>query len=116
MSNSSDGYTVDEAKENIGILRRVVDDVVEAIENAESEEVLEYLIQDQELDRLHDGERGLGQVRRAILESPLASDRLKRLVSLRGDETPEEILVPQDVQRNAKVALEAGKPVVLIRL
>jgi 5-methylcytosine-specific restriction protein B len=96
MSNSSDGYTVDETKEDIGILRRVAEDVVEAIENAESEEVLEYLIENQELDRVHDGERGLGQVRRAVLESPLASDRLKRIVSLRGDKTPDVRVYPQN--------------------
>ncbi len=114
MSNSSDDkYTVEDAKEEIDILQRVEEDVVEAIENAENEDVLRYLIEDEKLDTEHDGERGLGQVRRAILESDLASDRLKRLVSLRGDDTPEDILVPDDVLRNAKVALEAGKPVVL---
>jgi len=114
MGNSSDDtYTLEQAKEEINILRRVEDDVVEAIENAENEEVLLYLIEEQELDKAHDGKRGLGNVRQAVLESRLASDRLKRLVSLRGDETPEDILVPEDVVRNAKVALEAGKPVVL---
>jgi len=114
MGNSSDDtYTLEQAKEEINILRRVEDDVVEAIENAENEEVLLYLIEEQELDKAHDGKRGLGNVRQAVLESRLASDRLKRLVSLRGDETPDDILVPEDVVRNAKVALEAGKPVVL---
>lgn len=43
----------------------------------------------------------------------MASDQFKRIVSLRGDETPEKILVPRSVERNAKVALQAGKPVVL---
>ncbi|GAB7091399.1 hypothetical protein JCM18237_16700 [Halorubrum luteum] len=114
MSNSSDdAYTLEDAKEEIDILRRVENEVVEAIRNAATEDVLQYLIEDQELDRAHDGKRGLGEVRQAVLESRLASDRLKRLVSLRGDETPEDILVPEDVMRNAKVALEAGKPVVL---
>ncbi|PHQ44032.1 ATPase [Halorubrum sp. C191] len=114
MSNSSDDtYTLEEAEEEINILRRVEADVVEAIGNAASEDVLEYLIDDQQLDIAHDGKRGLGSVRQAVLESRLASDRLKRLVSLRGDETPKDILVPEDVMRNAKVALEAGKPVVL---
>lgn len=108
MSDSSDDYTLEDAKDEVGILRRVTDDVVEAIQNAENEDVLEFLIEDEKLDVIHDGERGLGRVRRAVLESPLASDRLKRVVSLRGDETPEEILVPNDVERNAKVALEAG--------
>ena len=114
MGNSSDDvYTLEDAEEEIDILRRVEDDVVEAIENAASEEVLQYLIEEQELDIAHDGKRGLGKVRQAVLESRLASDGLKRLVSLRGDETPEDILVPEDVIRNTKVALEAGKPVVL---
>ena len=114
MSGSSDGsYTLEQAQEDIDILRRVADDVVKAIRHAESEDVLEYLVEQEELDRLHDGERGIGHVRRAVLESSLSSDRLKRLVSLRGDETPTEVLVPRDVQRNAKVALQAGKPVVL---
>ena len=114
MSGSSDGsYTLEQAQEDIDILRRVADDVVKAIRHAESEDILEYLVEQEELDRLHDGERGIGHVRRAVLESSLSSDRLKRLVSLRGDETPTEVLVPRDVQRNAKVALQAGKPVVL---
>ena len=114
MSDSSDEtYTLEDVRDNRQILERVTEEVVTAIEKAESEEVLVELIENQQLDVKHDGERGLGQVRQAVLESDLASDRLKRLVSLRGDETPEEILVPNDVERNAKVALAAGKPVVL---
>ncbi|MFC4437479.1 MULTISPECIES: AAA family ATPase [Natrialbaceae] len=114
MGNSSDEvYTREDAEEEIDILRRVEEDVVDAIKNAEDESVVRYLIEDEELDRIHDGKRGLGKVRRAVLESSIASDSLKRLVSLRGDETPEEVLVPDDVMRNAKVALKTGKPVVL---
>ena len=114
MGNSSDDtYTLEDAKEDIDILQRIEEEVVKAIERAENEEVLQYLIEDKELDNEHDGKRGLGQVRRAVLESDIASDRLKRVVSLRGDDTPEDILVPNDVMRNAKVALDAGKPVVL---
>jgi 5-methylcytosine-specific restriction protein B len=113
MSKSEDQYTLKDAQDEIEILSRVADEVVEAVQEAESPEVIEYLIREQELDTVHDGERGLGQVRQAVLESPVASEALKRLVSLRGDDTPEDVLVPDDVQRNAKVALEAGKPVVL---
>jgi len=112
-TTSDDTYSLDDAEEEIDILQRVKSDVVDAIERAENEKVLQFLIEDEELDITHDGERGLGDVRKAVLESPIASDSLKRLVSLRGDETPEDILVPKDVKRNAKVALEAGKPVVL---
>ncbi|MDQ2075015.1 AAA family ATPase [Haloarcula sp. H-GB4] len=113
VSTSGDAYSLGDAKEEIDILRRVEDDVVDVIKNAGNEDVLEYLIEEEKLDTRHDGQRGLGAVRRAVLQSPIASDRLKRVVSFRGDETPEEILVPKDVMRNAKVALEAGKPVVL---
>jgi len=111
--SSEDSYTREDVKAELGILRHDADEVVRVIRNAESEDVLEYLIEEEELDVTHDGKHGLGDVREAVLESPLASDRLKRVVSLRGDETPEDVLVPRDVQRNAKVALAAGKPVVL---
>jgi hypothetical protein len=36
------------------------------------EDVLEFLIEDEKLNVVHDGERGLGEVRRAVLESALA--------------------------------------------
>jgi len=42
MSDSSDDYTLEDAQDEVGILRRVTDDVVEAIQNAESEDVLEF--------------------------------------------------------------------------
>jgi 5-methylcytosine-specific restriction protein B len=102
-----DDYTLEDAEDEVGILRRVAEDVVEAVHNAENDGILEYLIENEKLEIIHDGKRGLGQVRRAVLESSLASDRLKRVVSLRGDETPGEIFVPKDVERNAKVALDA---------
>jgi len=114
MGNSSDNtYTLQDAKEEIDILQRVEEDVVKAIENAENEDVIQYLIEDKNSTTNMTENVVWGKVRRAVLESKLASDRLKRLVSLRGDDTPEDILVPNDVMRNAKVALEAGKPVVL---
>ncbi|WP_440991574.1 AAA family ATPase [Haloarchaeobius baliensis] len=112
MSQSS-GYSIDDAKDDLGVLREVSNKVVHAIEKAANEEVLDFLIKEQNLDTVHDGERGIGQVRRAVLKSDLASEELKRLVITRNDNTPREILVPDDVYRNAKVALEAGKPVVL---
>jgi 5-methylcytosine-specific restriction protein B len=94
MSDSSDDdYSLEQAKEDIGILRRVESETVEAIEKTEEEAVIEYLIEEQQLDIAHEGKRGLGNVRRAVLESNAASDKIKRLVSLRGDETPEVPLV-----------------------
>lgn len=114
MSDSSDDeYTLEQAQEEIDILRRVRDETVTAVRNAANEDVLEFLIKDEGLDITHDGERGLGQVRQAVLESPVASTEQKRLVSLRGDDTSKDIRIPDNVYRNAKVALDAGKPVVL---
>ena len=112
-ASSDDEYTLEQAQEDIGILRRVRDETVTAVRNATNEDVLEFLIEDEGLDITHDGERGLGQVRQAVLESSVASTDQKRLVSLRGDDTPTDVLIPNDVYRNAKVALDAGKPVVL---
>ncbi|MFC7070610.1 AAA family ATPase [Halobaculum lipolyticum] len=113
MSNSSgDKYSLSDVEEDIEVFLKYESNALDAIKHAESEDVIEFLV-DSEVDTRHDGERGLGTIRRAILESSLPSDELKRRVSFRGDETPEDILVPESVLKNAKVALEAGKPVVL---
>jgi 5-methylcytosine-specific restriction protein B len=114
MSNSSgSGYTRGDAQENLDILRAVPEKVVEAIQEASDEEVLQFLIRDQQLDVHHEGDQGVGPIRRAVLQSPHATQALKRAVITRGDDTPENILVPDDVQRNAVTALRTGKPVVL---
>jgi 5-methylcytosine-specific restriction protein B len=113
MSLSPDPYTPEDVREHIGVLKQVENRAIEYIEGAESEATIREMVVEEELDILHDGDRGLGEVRRAVLKSNLASPQLKRLVSMRGDETPSEILVPENVKRNAMVALEAGKPVVL---
>lgn len=109
----NDGYAVDDAKEDLNVLRQVPEKVVGVIENTAEEEVLNYLIRDQRLDILHDGKRGIGRVRRAVLRSNVASEDLKRLIITRNDNTPNSILVPDKVYRNAKIALKTGKPVVL---
>ncbi|PSP98317.1 ATPase [Halobacteriales archaeon QS_4_70_19] len=114
MNSSADnGYTLDQAKENLNVLRTVDDQVVEAIESAASEDVLEFLIIEQQLDIHHEGDQGVGPIRRAVLKSSRASRDLKRTVITRGDDTPSSILVPEDVKRNARTALKTGKPVVL---
>ncbi|MFP9192165.1 AAA family ATPase [Natrialbaceae archaeon A-CW1-1] len=114
MSRSTDDkYTVEMAKKNLDVLRAVPEKVVEAVKSAADEQVLRFLIQEQQLDSHHEGEQGLGPIRRAVLESDEASRDLKRAVITRGDDTPETILVPDDVERNARTALRTGKPVVL---
>jgi 5-methylcytosine-specific restriction protein B len=104
---------MEDAKDNLDVLRAVPDQVVEAIEEAKDAEVLEFLIREQQLDIHHEGDQGVGVIRQAVLKSPLASQELKRAVITRGDDTPQQILVPDDVQRNARTALRTGKPVVL---
>ena len=113
MTNSSGDYTAEDAQDNLDVLRAVPNQVVEAVENANDKEVLEYLIGEQRLDIHHEGDQGVGVIRQAVLKSPLASQDLKRTVITRGDDTPGKVLVPDDVERNAMTALRTGKPVVL---
>lgn len=113
MNSSADDYTVADAKENLDVLRAVPDQVVDAIEKADNGDVLEFLIREQNLDIHHEGDQGVGAIRQAVLKSPHASQELKRTVITRGDDTPEQVLVPDDVERNARTALRTGKPVVL---
>lgn len=113
MTNSSGDYTVEDAQNNLDVLRAVPNQVVDAIEEASDEDVLEYLIGEQQLDIHHEGDQGVGVIRQAVLKSPLASQDLKRTVITRGDDTPGNVLVPDDVERNAMTALRTGKPVVL---
>ena len=114
MSGSSvDISTIDDARENLNVLRSVSGKVVEVIENATSTDLLEYLIDEQQLDVYHEGNQGVGPIRRAVLTSSYATPELKRTVITRGDDTPDTVLVPDEVERNARVALKTGKPVVL---
>jgi 5-methylcytosine-specific restriction protein B len=114
MSGSSvDISTIDDARENLNVLRSVSGKVVEVIENAMSTDLLEYLIDEQQLDVYHEGNQGVGPIRRAVLTSSYATPELKRTVITRGDDTPDTVLVPDEVERNARVALKTGKPVVL---
>lgn len=114
MSGSSDDIsTIDDARENLNVLRSVDRKVVEVIENATSTDLLEYLIDEQQLDVFHEGNQGVGPIRRAVLTSSYATPELKRTVITRGDDTPDTVLVPDEVERNARVALKTGKPVVL---
>lgn len=114
-SQRDDTYSIDRVK---GLLDQPLksnpDMAVDAIENAENEGVLEFLVDEHQIDIEHDGRNSLGPVRRVVLESDLASRSLKKKVANRGDHTTElESLVPESVQRSAIGALQAGKPVVL---
>lgn len=97
----------------VELLREVEQKAKEAIRNAPDAESIRYLIEDIKLDMEHEGDRGLGEVRREVLKSDKAPRDVKTKVSTRQDETPLEVLVPDEVHKNAKTALRCNKPVVL---
>lgn len=111
---SFDGdYTRERAENEIDVLRAAEEKAERAIKEAADEGVLYYLIRDQTIDIDHDGNQGIGSLRREILETDHVPEDLKREVINRDDDTPTNILVPDDVHRNARIALRVGKPVVL---
>ncbi|WP_050032849.1 AAA family ATPase [Halorubrum halophilum] len=114
-SQREDTYSIQNVKDLLDRpLKSNPDMAVDAINNAEQTEVLQFLVEDHKIDVEHDGQNSLGPVRRAILESGMASRELKQKVASRGDDTTNlDTLVPDSVHRTALGALQAGKPVVL---
>lgn len=114
-SQREDTYSIERVKGLLDQpLKSNADMAVDAIKNAENEGVLDFLVNDHQIDVEHDGQNSLGSVRRAVLESDLAPKSLKKKVANRGDDTTElDTLVPSSVRRSAIGALQAGKPVVL---
>jgi len=83
------------------------------VRGAKNEEAMRYLIEEVKIDKQHEQDQHLGDIKRAILESDVCPDELKQVVSTRGDETPAEVFVPNDVQQDAAAAINTGKPLVL---
>jgi len=114
MSSQGSDYSLDQVEGMIGRLENAADLTQDVIENAASEEVIEELVRTYKIDKTHDGERGIGRVRRTILESELVSKEIKKLVGTRGDPTKEfDVLVPDEIYNDAIAAIRSGKPVVL---
>ena len=114
-NQGADTYTIENIKKLLDRpLKTKSDMAVDAIENAANKDVLEFLIEEHEIDIVHDGTKGLGPVREALLKSDIAPWQLKQRVATRGDDTDElETLVPDSVWKSSIGALQAGKPVVL---
>lgn len=111
---TSDEFTVDQIEGMLGNLQNTAGFACNVIQNAASSDVIETLVRDHEIDIEHDGDQGIGKVRRSILQSELSTKSIKKEVATRGDPTKEhEILVPEGVKKDALAALRAGKPVVL---
>ncbi|WP_137288852.1 AAA family ATPase [Natronorubrum halophilum] len=114
-------YDVGDAQQITREIRRDVNTAVRVIHNASEADTIRYLLNEldeafgpEPVDILHDGERGIGQVRQAIFESQLVSTDLKRdIITRRDDPRDLNIAVPNSVWNNALAALAVGKPVVL---
>ncbi|SET54594.1 AAA family ATPase [Natrinema hispanicum] len=117
----SSGYSLDDAKRLNSEISRDQDTAQRVIEDATDSETIQYLLNELDekfgekpVDVLHDGERGIGPIRKAILSSNHISAELKRDVVSREDD-PRNLskVVPKAVWENALGALAVGKPVVL---
>ena len=123
MSKSSlnDGYDLEDAIRLQAEIFREQDTAKRVINGANDAAVIEFLLgKDSQnpvetpIDEVHDGKRGMGEIRRAILRSDEASAELKREVATREDSVNDyETLVPDSVLDNALGALAMNKPVVL---
>jgi 5-methylcytosine-specific restriction protein B len=127
MGQRSDGdtesYTLKQVKNMQFKIRSEggLDFAVNVIEEAEDVEVIKYLLNKKAdkfnsdpVDVIHDGKRGIGPVREAILKNTNLSSEIKRDVITRGDDPRElPVAVPESVKKNALAALSVGKPVVL---
>jgi 5-methylcytosine-specific restriction protein B len=117
----SSDYSLEDAQQIAGEIRRDIDTAVRVIRNASEPDTIQYLLNELDekfgptpVDILHDGQRGIGQIRQEILESQLVSTDLKRDVITRVDNPRDlNITVPDSVWNNALAALAVGKPVVL---
>lgn len=120
-SGGESKYDLEDTKQIADEIRRSATTAVRVIENASEPDAIRYLINKssesfstEPIDILHDGKRGIGKVREAILESDLVSTDVKRDVISRIDDPRDlNIAVPDSVWNNALAAIAVGKPVVL---
>lgn len=109
---SSGSYSLSALDEQMGVLRTDPQKTAEWIRNAATnEDVLDRILAEEELDVKHESTRQLGPVRRAVLGTREVPSKYKELVTNR--QSLADIQVPDRVQRNARAALEMGKPLVL---
>ena len=116
LMSESEKYSKENLQDDpelVEMLRSYSERAKEAINEAPDSKSIRYLIEDLQLDVIHDGERGIGEIRKEVLKSNKAKKDIKTKVSTREDNTPSEILVPDEVHKNATTALRCDKPVVL---
>lgn len=120
-TSEEDGYDLERAIQLQSEIYSNSSTAIRVIEGATEQEVIDYLLDKHEehpvetpIDVRYNGKQGMGDVRRAILESDVASSEDKQEVATRHDQAGDlDVLVPSRVRDNALSALAAGKPVVL---
>jgi 5-methylcytosine-specific restriction protein B len=119
-AQESSRYSLDEAKRLNSEISRDRNTARRVIDGATNPETIKYLLNElddkfgeEPVDVLHDGKRGLGSIRKAILSSNISPDLKRDVVSREDDPRELDIAVPDDVLNNALGALAVGKPVVL---
>lgn len=113
MVSNTQEHTLNDAKNQINAILSSADHAKEFISGVSDREVFTYLIDENSIDKHHDGEQGLGKVREAILRSDAPFDLKQRVTTHNDNTTDRNILVPDTVRKTALGALESEKPVVL---
>ncbi len=114
MSRSDQTYdSLDEegARENIDTIRSSDQSAKQFVDRTRDGEAIRYLVEEEKIDRQFSGPGN--ETRTAILTSNTTPFDVKQTVFQRDREDLGEILVPDRVERNARTALQVGKPVVL---
>lgn len=119
-AEESSRYSLEETKRLNSEILRDRDTARRVIDGATDPETIKYLLNEldekfgkEPVDVLHDGKRGLGSIRKAILSSNISLDLKRDVVSREDDPRELSRAVPNDVWNNALGALAVGKPVVL---
>lgn len=120
-SETSSGYSLEDVKRLNTEITRNPDQAERVIKGASEPDAIRYLLNELDetfgavpVDILHDGDRGIGPIREAILSSDHLSRELKRDVVTREDDPRDlNVAVPDTIWENALGALAVGKPVVL---
>jgi len=113
-------YSLEEVKRLNAEITRNPEQAERVIRETTEEEAIKYLLNEREesfgqnpVDVLHDGKRGIGRIRKAILGSDISTSLKRDVVTREDDPRDLQVAVPGDVWNNALGALAVGKPVVL---
>lgn len=103
-------YTEEEAREYSNWILNNENQSLEFIQQTNDPDAIRYLVENEQIDRKFPGSNR--PIREAILTNQDAPLDVKQTVAQRNKQL-EDILVPDDVLKNARTAIALGKPVVL---